>query len=73
LVFGLIVIFHFADVVNFPPYGGQISLSVLLIKSRREFMKEMKRRKFNAEFKESAVRLSEIGDKGVTQLERELA
>ena len=35
-------------------------------------MKQMKRRKFSAEFKRNAVRLSEIGDKGVSQLEHEL-
>lgn len=35
-------------------------------------MKQMKRRKFSAEFKHNAVRLSEISDKGVSQLEREL-
>jgi transposase len=35
-------------------------------------MKEMKRRRFSAEFKRNAVRLSEIGDKPINQLEKEL-
>ncbi len=35
-------------------------------------MKKTKRRRFSADFKQEAVRLSEISDKGVSQLEREL-
>lgn len=35
-------------------------------------MNRMKRRTFDASFKREAVRLSEIGDKGVAQLEVEL-
>jgi len=35
-------------------------------------MKQMKRRTFSATFKREAVRLSEIGDRGVSQLEQEL-
>lgn len=35
-------------------------------------MKQMKRRKFSAEFKQNAVRLSEVDDKSVSQLEQEL-
>ncbi len=35
-------------------------------------MNKMKHRKFSAEFKHQAVRLSELGDKSITQLEKEL-
>lgn len=35
-------------------------------------MNQMKRRTFSATFKREAVRLSEMGDKSVTQLEQEL-